>query len=266
MGNKNSGRTEPSPLDDSCGAPEAEAACTSPAAAPEVPTSTAVETGHAGAVAASGRLAELSVTLGASIAPGAAVTSAADKTSFVPSLDAWSCLSYANVCFGDRLAVVDLAPPPGTTAPAGTAAAPVAPSATATSPEADRLLTYAQLHDRSVAAAAALLAVGVRQGSRVAVMLRNCSEVMELHYAAALLRAVVVNVVRPGALMSFSALLSGLGLGAIPLLLLFRDVRGLPNLYCFLTRPHHLGPRHLLWFVCMCCTTSLLVLGRPTCC
>lgn len=113
------------------------------------------------------------------------------------TLDVWCCLAYAHARFGHRLAIVDLAPQQ----PVAPIAAPLAmergyitPLA-GELPDMDRLLTYSQLHDRSAAVAAALLAVGVCRSSRVAVMLRNCSEVVEMHYAAALLRAVIVNVV-----------------------------------------------------------------------
>jgi acyl-CoA synthetase (AMP-forming)/AMP-acid ligase II len=88
-----------------------------------------------------------------------------------PALDAWAPLEHAARAFGGRLASVD---------GAGAAA---------------RLLTYGQLHGRAAAAAAFLRApCGVRRGGRVALLLRNCAEVMELHFASAAVHAVVVNL------------------------------------------------------------------------
>lgn len=58
-----------------------------------------------------------------------------------------------------------------------------------------RMFTYQQLCSRTCAAAEFLrTSCGVTKGTRVAVLLRNCSEVLELHYAAAALHAVVVNL------------------------------------------------------------------------
>ena len=56
------------------------------------------------------------------------------------------------------------------------------------------VVTYRTLYTRSCNAAAALLNRGVRRGDRIAVILRNRSEVMELHFAAAAVHAIIVNV------------------------------------------------------------------------
>lgn len=87
------------------------------------------------------------------------------------SLDAWQILEYANAKYPDRLAIVD-----------GT---PATTFATA---------TYSQFHQHCLHLVAYLKSLGVRRGIRVAVMLRNSSEVMALHYAAAALRAIIVNI------------------------------------------------------------------------
>lgn len=87
-----------------------------------------------------------------------------------PLQDAWQLLELAAIHHADTLAVVDCA--------AG----------------AERTLTYAQLWERAAGLAAALKAAGVRRGDRVAVLSRNSSLVMELHYAAAALHAVIVNL------------------------------------------------------------------------
>lgn len=91
------------------------------------------------------------------------------------ALDAWSLLAYARTKFADRLAVVDY----GSAPPSGGGAR--------------QLLTYEQLTNRCCQLAAALRQRGVGCGTRVAVLLRNCTEVMEVHYAAAALRAQIVN-------------------------------------------------------------------------
>jgi acyl-CoA synthetase (AMP-forming)/AMP-acid ligase II len=86
-----------------------------------------------------------------------------------PLQDAWQILELAAMHFPDRLAVVDCAP-------------------------SGRLLTYEQLHGRAAALAAALRRRGLRRGDRLAVLCRNGAAVLELHYAAAALHAVVVNL------------------------------------------------------------------------
>ncbi|MEW5315631.1 MAG: hypothetical protein WDW38_007045 [Sanguina aurantia] len=83
-----------------------------------------------------------------------------------PAMDAWEVLEHAKRRNGDRLAVVD----------------------------DSVLLTYAQLHARAVLLAGFLSSRGIVRGSRVAVMMRNRSEVIEAHFACAALRAILVNV------------------------------------------------------------------------
>lgn len=82
--------------------------------------------------------------------------------------DVWQLLELAAIHHPDTLAVVDCG--------------------------ADRLMTYTQLHARASAAAAWLRAAGVRRGDRVGLLSRNSALVMELHFAAAALHAVVVNL------------------------------------------------------------------------
>ena len=60
--------------------------------------------------------------------------------------------------------------------------------------ETGRVLSYRGLHEQCSAAAMALATQGVGMGDKVAVMLPNSLAVMELHYAASWLGAVVVNV------------------------------------------------------------------------
>ena len=84
--------------------------------------------------------------------------------------DAWQLLELAAIHYPDTLAVVDCAPGGG------------------------RLLTYQQLHARAARTAAWLRRRGVRRGDRVGLLSRNSSLVIELHYAAAALHAVVVNL------------------------------------------------------------------------
>lgn len=83
--------------------------------------------------------------------------------------DAWQILELAAIHHPDTLAVIDCG-------------------------VEDRILTYGQLYSRSAALAAFLRNNGVRRGSRIGVLCRNSSHVMELHYAAAALHAVVVNL------------------------------------------------------------------------
>lgn len=86
-----------------------------------------------------------------------------------PLQDAWQILELAAIHYPDKLAVVDCS-------------------------SQERLLTYAQLHERASALAAFLRRRGVRRGDRVGILCRNSSHVMELHFAAAALHAVVVNL------------------------------------------------------------------------
>lgn len=87
------------------------------------------------------------------------------------SHDAWHLLELAAIHHADTLAVVDCA--------AGVEG---------------RQLTYGQLFDRATSLAAHLAASGVRRGDAVGVLSRNSSHVIELHFAAAALHAVVVNI------------------------------------------------------------------------
>ncbi len=89
--------------------------------------------------------------------------------------DVWQLLELAAIHHADTLAVVDCAG--------------------GVSPERPgRQLTYGQLFGRAAALAGALRASGVRRGDRVGVLSRNSSHVIELHYAAAAIHAVVVNL------------------------------------------------------------------------
>eukprot|EP00883_Tetradesmus_obliquus_P011533 jgi/Sobl393_1/4315/SZX67650.1 len=82
------------------------------------------------------------------------------------SLDAWNILSFAASSYPNKLAIVD-----------GT-----------------RTATYAQLHRHCMSLAATLHSLGITRGSRVAILHRNAGEVLALHFAAAALRAVIVNL------------------------------------------------------------------------
>jgi len=82
--------------------------------------------------------------------------------------DAWQILELAAIHFPDKLAVVDCGN--------------------------DSTLTYAQLHERAATLAAWLRRHGIHRGDRVGVLCRNSSHVMELHFAAAAIHAVVVNL------------------------------------------------------------------------
>lgn len=55
-------------------------------------------------------------------------------------------------------------------------------------------LCYRELHKRVTLAALSLSHSGVRPGQKVAVVLRNSSKVIEIHFACAALQAVVVNL------------------------------------------------------------------------
>lgn len=84
--------------------------------------------------------------------------------------DVWQVLELAAIHHADRLAVVDCAAGSG------------------------RQLTYAQLFERAAALAAHMRGAGVRRGDRIAILSRNSSHVIELHFAAAAIHAVVVNL------------------------------------------------------------------------
>eukprot|EP00803_Ostreobium_quekettii_P007582 evm.model.scf_983.1 EVM.evm.TU.scf_983.1 scf_983:18-7581(-) len=84
-------------------------------------------------------------------------------------LDAWALLQHAALHHPDRLAIVDCGP-------------------------SGRLFTYRELRSRSAGVARYFAQSGISRGDRVAVMLRNCHEVMEVHFAAAAIHAVVVNL------------------------------------------------------------------------
>lgn len=91
------------------------------------------------------------------------------------ALDVWSVLQAAASTWPDRLAVADCGAAPQQA-------------------HSHRLCTYAQLRGRALHLVGMLSAAGVAPGARVALMMRNHVEVMEVHYAAAALHAVVVNV------------------------------------------------------------------------
>lgn len=82
--------------------------------------------------------------------------------------DAWEVLTLAATEFGDSVAYVD--------------------TTNHTS------LTYSQLLKQSSRVASWLHSRGIQRGDRVAVMLHNCIEAVQLHFAAAALHAIVVNV------------------------------------------------------------------------
>ncbi len=108
---------------------------------------------------------------GADDGGGGAPGGASDR----PQQDVWQLLELAAIHHADKLAVVDCA----AGGPGGAGA---------------RTLTYAGLHERALAAAAALRAAGVRRGDRIGLLSRNASHVIELHFAAAALHAVIVNL------------------------------------------------------------------------
>lgn len=82
--------------------------------------------------------------------------------------DVWHILELAAIHSPEKLAVVDCGK--------------------------DFLLTYSDLHLRASMLAAWMKRQGVRRGDRIGVMCRNSSHVMEMHFAAAALHAVVVNI------------------------------------------------------------------------
>lgn len=104
--------------------------------------------------------------------PGLPVVTAGDSdgsTQAGDQYDAWHILQYARLRYPYKLAVIDC------------------------SPDA-RLYTYEQLHARSVHLARTLQQQGVHRGTRVGVLLRNCVEVIEAHFACAAIHAVVTNL------------------------------------------------------------------------
>lgn len=90
-------------------------------------------------------------------------------------LDAWTLVPWAVERFGCQLATVD--------------------RGASVDPSEALLLTYAQLGGRSASLARHMMAAwGIRRGSRIGVMKRNSTSVIEVHFAAAALHAIVVNV------------------------------------------------------------------------
>jgi acyl-CoA synthetase (AMP-forming)/AMP-acid ligase II len=82
------------------------------------------------------------------------------------SLDAWNILSFAATSYPNKLAIED----------------------------GSRTATYSQLQQHCISLAAKLHALRATRGSRLAILHRNAAEVLALHFAAAALRAVVVNL------------------------------------------------------------------------
>jgi acyl-CoA synthetase (AMP-forming)/AMP-acid ligase II len=82
------------------------------------------------------------------------------------SLDAWNILSFAATSYPHKLAIVD----------------------------GSHTATYSQLHRHCITLAAHLHSLGISTGSRLAILHRNTAEVIALHFAAAALRAVIVNL------------------------------------------------------------------------
>lgn len=82
--------------------------------------------------------------------------------------DAWEILTLAATHFGDSVAYID--------------------------PITHNILTYSQLLRHSSRVASWLHSQGIQRGDRVAVMLHNCIEAVQLHFAVAALHAIVVNV------------------------------------------------------------------------
>lgn len=83
--------------------------------------------------------------------------------------DVWSLLKHAAVQYEDRLAVVDCGIP-------------------------NQLFTYSELYQRVLSIVHYLSERGIKKGDRIGVILQNRHEVLEVHFAAAALHAVVVNV------------------------------------------------------------------------
>ncbi|KAL3139109.1 putative uncategorized biosynthetic cluster [Trebouxia sp. C0010 RCD-2024] len=82
--------------------------------------------------------------------------------------DAWDVLTLAATNLGDSIAYVH--------------------------PGSQHACTYAQLFGQSNRLATWLHSQGVQRGDRIAVMLHNCVEAIQLHFAAAALHAIVVNI------------------------------------------------------------------------
>jgi long-chain acyl-CoA synthetase len=107
---------------------------------------------------------------------GASTSAVGDSSGGSPSagltnpLDVWRVLQHAATQYSQDIATIDTRHEPAT------------------------IYTYRQLYDHSCRLAARWAALGVTRGTRVAVLLRNCVEVMEAHFAAAALHAVIVNV------------------------------------------------------------------------
>lgn len=96
---------------------------------------------------------------------GDSLTQANQSTTFQ---DAWHILELAAIHFPDTLAVVDCGN--------------------------STLLTYSQLHHRASTLAAWLKRQGIGRGNRIGVLCRNSSHVIEMHFAAAAIHAIVVNL------------------------------------------------------------------------
>ena len=82
--------------------------------------------------------------------------------------DAWDVLTRAATHFGDSIAYVE--------------------------PSSYRILTYSQLLGQSSRLASWLHSRGIKRGERIAVMLNNSIEAIQLHFAAAAVHAIVVNI------------------------------------------------------------------------
>ena len=62
------------------------------------------------------------------------------------------------------------------------------------SAEASQMMTYSELYGRALGLASAFMRLGVNKRGRVAVLLANSAPVLDVHFAAAATRAVVVNL------------------------------------------------------------------------
>ena len=82
--------------------------------------------------------------------------------------DAWDILQLAGAHHSEHIAYVDA--------------------------DSQQIVTYSQLHQQSTRLASWLHSQGVQRGDRIAVVLHNCIEAIHLHFAAAALHAIVVNV------------------------------------------------------------------------
>ena len=82
--------------------------------------------------------------------------------------DAWDILKLAGQHFRDNVAYVD--------------------------PDSQKTLTYSQLLSQGAHLASWLQRQGIQRGDRIAVMLHNCIEAIQLHFAAAAIHAIVVNI------------------------------------------------------------------------